>query len=274
VADDDDTLNEFVDGARARHPDVVVERASFVAAVRTKIAEAGFGSLRDGLAALDGPELYLAFACEAGDPTAIAHFETRYFPVVDIALAPMKLPAGTVDEVRQLVRTKLFVSDGDEPPKIKKYAGQGTLEGLVRVIAVRTAISMQRKTRKEVPLGSTDVADELLATAVAPELQIIKQKYRSHFKAAFERAIDELSDRDRTLLKLHVIERSSIDDIGALYKVHRATAARWHEAIRDKLGDRTRALLAEELALGPAELESVVRAVQGQVSVSLSRILD
>ena len=116
--------------------------------------------------------------------------------------------------------------------------------------------------------------DTETATAVAPELQIIKQRYRAHFKAAFERAIDELSPRDRTLLKLHVIERSSIDDIGALYKVHRATAARWLEAIRDNLGERTRALLAAELALGPAELESVVRAVQSQVSVSLSRILD
>jgi RNA polymerase sigma-70 factor, ECF subfamily len=271
---DDAALAEFVERARAGNPEIVVDRDAFLAVIREKVAAAGFPTLRDGLAAFDAAELYLACACEAGDPVAITRFEARYFSVVDIALAPMKLPTGMNDEVRQLVRTKLFVSDGTEPPKIKKYAGQGTLEGLVRVIAVRTAISLTRKTRKEIPLGATDVADEILATAVAPELQIVKQRYRGHFKAAFERAIEELTPRDRTLLKLHVIDRSSIDDIGALYKVHRATAARWLEAIRDKLGERTRALLAKELALSPADLESVVRAVQSQVSLTLSRILE
>jgi RNA polymerase sigma-70 factor, ECF subfamily len=275
VDDEDVALTEFVEQARARNPEITVERDVFVAVIKEKLVAAGYSTVNAAnLAVLDGAELYLACACEAGNATAITRFEAAYFPVVDIALAPMKLPGGTIDEVRQLVRTKLFVSDGSEPPKIKKYAGQGSLEGLVRVIAVRTAISLQRKSRKEIPMGGSDIADEILATAVAPELQIIKQKYRSHFKAAFERAIEELTPRDRTLLKLHVLERSSIDEIGALYKVHRATAARWLEAIRDNLGERTRALLSEELSLGAAELESVVRAVQSQVSLTLSRILE
>lgn len=268
------TLDATIGHARASFPAFTVSDDELLALLAEKLTAAGWSTLAEGLATIDIDELYLACACERGDALALGEFERRYFPVVEAALAPMKLPVGTLDEVRQLVRTKLFVRDGDEAPKVKKYAGQGALEGLVRVIAVRTALSLQRRTRKEIPIGSNAVVDEILATAVSPELQIIKQKYRVPFKAAFERAIDELSARDRTLLKLHVIERSTIDEIGALYKVHRSTAARWLETIRDQIGDRTRAILSEQLALGPVELESVVRAVQSQVSLTLSRLLD
>ncbi len=268
------TLDAAIGHARAAFPTFTASDDELLDLMAEKLTASAWSTIAEGLATLDVAELYLACACERGDPVALGAFESRYFPVVEIALAPMKLPTGTLDEVRQLVRTKLFVRDGEEAPKVKRYAGQGSLEGLVRVIAVRTALSLQRRTRKEIPIGSSAVVDELLATAVSPELQIVKQRYRAPFKAAFERAIDELSARDRTLLKLHVIERSTIDEIGALYKVHRSTAARWLETIRDQLGDRTRELLTEQLALGPVELESVVRAVQSQVSLSMSRILD
>lgn len=274
---DGETLGTALDAtighARAAYSFTVADD-HFLALLAEKLTDSAWSTLSEGLATLDVAELYLACGCERGDAAALGEFEARYFPVVELALAPMKLPAGTLDEVRQLVRTKLFVRDGDEAPKVKRYAGQGSLEGLVRVIAVRTALSLQRRTRKEIPIGSNAVVDELLATAVSPELQIVKQRYRAPFKAAFERAIDELSARDRTLLKLHVIERSTIDEIGALYKVHRSTAARWLETIRDQLGERTRAILSEQLSIAPGDLESVVRAVQSQVSMSLSRILD
>lgn len=242
---------ERYERGRQQHPGLDLDRERF--------AEVAAGK-PDG----DDGELYLACACEAGDKAAFARFEELYFPAIAPALAPMKLSASAVEDVLQLVRSKLFVGE-----RLTRYAGQGKLEGLVRVIAVRTAISMQRKEGREALQTST----ALMSSAVAPELELIKQRYRSHFELAFERAIDELSPRDRAVLKLHVLEHSSIDELGALYKVHRATAARWLEAIRDKLGDRTRELLAEDLALPPAELESVIRAVQSQVEVSLSRIL-
>jgi RNA polymerase sigma-70 factor, ECF subfamily len=267
--------------ARATLSGFTVDDDALLVAVGDKLAADDWTVLSDALDALDVGELALACACERGDAAALAQFEARYFPVIDLALGPMKLPVGTADEVRQLVRTKLFVGSPDpsgsgviDPPKVRSYAGRGTLEGLVRVVAVRTALTLQRQQQRNVPLDSTSVAEEILATSIAPELQLVKQRYRHEFKAAFEHAIEELSPRDRMLLKLHVLERSTIDEIGALYRVHRATAARWLEAIRDRLGDRTRELLGEKLDLGSTELESVVRVVQSQVSLSMSRLLD
>ena len=260
-----ETVAELYEQGRQRHPGLDLDRDVFARIATQKLSGAG--------GALDAGELYLACACEAGDPAAFARFEALYFPAIGPALSPMKLSASTIEDVLQLVRTKLFVVGDGESPKLTRYAGQGTFEGLVRVISVRTAISLQRKVGREVPMEAGAETAAMLASAVAPELELVKQRYRKHFESAFERAIEELTPRDRTLLKLHVLEGSSIDDIGALYKVHRATAARWLEAIRDTLGERTRELLAADLALPPAELDSVVRAVQSQVDVTLTRIL-
>lgn len=257
----------LVDRARARFPDLAVDDATLLDALAEKLQT--WSSLREAATALDAGEILLACGCERADPRALACFEETYFPAIKTALAPMKLPTGADDEIRQRVRTKLLVADGARP-KLVAYAGQGALANLVRVIAVRTALSMLRETQREQRI---DVVEEIMAIDVSPELQIVKQRYREPFKRAFERAVAELSSRDRTVLKLHVLDRSSIDAIGAIYKVHRGTAARWLEAIRDQLGDRTRAILADELALAPAELESIVRAIQSQVSVTLSGLL-
>ena len=261
---------ELLATARARYPDIVVDDQSFAEAVEAKLSS---GNTVD---TIDAAELYLAVACEQANGTAIALFEAAYFSVIDVAVAPMKLPGGMLDEIRQLVRTKLFVGDGTDGAKVTKYAGQGSFEGLVRVVAVRTALDLLRKSKKEVPLdavGSSPVADEILAVTVAPELQLVKQRYRAHFKQAFESAIDELSARERAILKLHVIDHLSIDEIGALYKVHRATAARWLEAIRDRLGERTRAIMGERVGIAAGDLDSVINVIQSQVDLTLSRIL-
>lgn len=52
-------------------------------------------------------------------------------------------------------------------------------------------------------------------------------------KHAIEDAAAELAPRDRALLRLHLVERASIDDIAALYRVHRATVARWIQSARE-----------------------------------------
>jgi len=261
----------LLEAGRTRYPDVPSDDVTFAALLAAKLPAGGWTTLRE--VAVDAAELYLACGCEAGDARALAHFERTYFPVVAAALAPMKLPAGSVDEVRQIVRTKLLVAEDGAPPKLRQYAGLGSLEGLVRVVAVRIALNLVRQSKKDIPID-TNVADEILAIGVSPELQLVKQRYRDHFKHAFATAIEELSARERTVLKLHLVDRLSIDDIGALYKVHRATAARWLEAIRDKLGERTKALLGAQLALDTTELDSVVRAVHSQITFSLAPLLD
>jgi RNA polymerase sigma-70 factor (ECF subfamily) len=65
----------------------------------------------------------------------------------------------------------------------------------------------------------------------------------------------------------------NVDEIGSLYDVHRATAARWVAAARERLGTRIRDELAAQLKIDVAEVDSIVRLVQSRIDVSLERVL-
>jgi RNA polymerase sigma-70 factor (ECF subfamily) len=65
----------------------------------------------------------------------------------------------------------------------------------------------------------------------------------------------------------------NIDEIAALYQVHRATAARWLASARAQLLEKTRRRMSEQLQLKATETHAVFGLIQSQVDVSLSRLL-
>ena len=129
------------------------------------------------------------------------------------------------------------------------------------------------------PLARRDVAaqDQELAHLVAPdddpEIGYLKRLYRAEFKEAFQLAVAGLDDRERPVLRQHVLDGLGIDQPSALHHVHRATAARWIEAARASILTATQRELIRRLALSRAELTSVIRLIESQLDVSLSRVL-
>ena len=87
------------------------------------------------------------------------------------------------------------------------------------------------------------------------------------------RALSRLGDRERTLLRLHVGERMSIDHLGAMYRVNRATAARWIAAARESLVEGARGEIRARLRLGESEYQSIIALVRSQLDVSIVRHL-
>ena len=79
--------------------------------------------------------------------------------------------------------------------------------------------------------------------------------------------------RERNLLKQSVLFGATVDDLGALYKVHRATAARWIAAAREHLVEETRQRMIAHLRIGPAEYDSILELIHSQLDVSVSRVL-
>ena len=223
---------------------------------------------RDRLADAPAGEVVLCWAASRGDPEAHRLFEQHFL----IAVAPtLRRFAGgpeLVDEVTQRVRIKLLVAAGGRPSAIAGYAFGGSLAGLVRVAAVREAISLQRGQRPEAPQDAL----ERTAGELDPELRALKQRHALDFQRAFTAAVADLPARDRQLLRLHLSVGASIDDLARIHGTHRATAARWLNAARDALATGTRRHLKRMLDLGETELTSLLRLVRTEAGRLLASI--
>jgi len=217
-------------------------------------------------------ELFLACACARGDRAAMRCLEACYFPLVRGALARMRLPADTVDEVMQGLRAQLLMRGRDGgPPGIAGFRGRGALGAWLSVNAVRAA-SKQLKRGKNQRSDGDAALQRLSAPARNVEEQYTRAWSRDAFERAFVMAMAQLSAREKTLLRLHYLDGVTIDQLGTVYRTHRATAARWLAAARQRLLDRTRAALIEELQIPLADCDSIIAAAQSQLELTLHRL--
>jgi RNA polymerase sigma-70 factor (ECF subfamily) len=224
------------------------------------------------MATPEDDELALAQACARGDRAALATFERLYLADVPAGLAHMRLDRALVDDIVQEVRTKLLVAGDDgAAPRILEYAGQGKLRGLCQVMAARAALTRLRGTRR------TTSDDDVAALAAAdddPELAFLKAHYRDAFKTAFTAAAAELDARDRNLLRLHHLGGVTLDQLAAMYGVHRATAVRWLADVRKRLLAATRTRLRATLSVSGDELDSIMELIGSRLDARVRRLLD
>lgn len=261
---DEAKLQTLVTEAAAAWPGVAVEPRELVTLLARKLV--GDDPISATPAAV--AELHLALACARGDNAAIAAFDRAYLEVVPQALAGMKLPKATVDDVRSMVRDKLLLGGDDTPPKILDYAGRGRLRGLVQVSATRTAIDRIRLEDKEVELPARELAGP---TDVA--MSLIKAQYRAAFAEGFAKAVESASRRDRNLLRLHFLGGVTLEQLAQMYNVHRATVVRWIAAARDAVFAATREHVAIKIAAPSDELDEMFDLVKSRVELSVDRLL-
>lgn len=255
----------MIDRARAAWPDLDLDEEGFRAHV-TRHLDGG------DAAALHAGDLWLAFGCAGGDEAALAAFDREVLSQTGLLLGRMQPTPQLVDDTRQALREKLLVAAPGARPRIGEYAGRGPLQAWVRVAAVRAALDILRAGGARG--GGSDVEPEDLANdAVSPELDYLKERYRPQFKAAFQDALAGLDSEQRNVLRLHVVEGLNIDEIGALFKVHRSTVARWIAAARAKVLEDARARLRFELGISAGEFDSLAGVVRSQLDLSVAKIL-
>ncbi len=216
-------------------------------------------------------DLYLACACAGANPAALVAFEREMLAPAEASIARIRREPEFIDEVMQSLRRRLFVGDDR---RIREYSGRGPLASWVRVVASRQAIDMARAGGRH-PVREMDVAERIAAAEASPELQLVKETYLPAFQAALSAAIGDLSARERTLLRMSVLDGLSIDEIAVPYGVHRATAARWLTAIRERIWKSVRErVAAEHPGLRESDLSSLSRALDSQIHLSLSGLDD
>jgi RNA polymerase sigma-70 factor (ECF subfamily) len=266
----EERLGRGLSSARAAWPGVELDGARFAAHLARHLPA---DSPAEAVEQLHLADLYLACACAEGLPLAHAAFEARVLPEVHVAVSRLKLPPSSMDEVRQLVRQKMLVPGPDTPARLAAYPGTGPLSGWVRAAALWIALDLQRQRSHQDVSMEDSTLSLLVDPGDDPELVYLKTTYRAEFNTAFTQALANLSPRERNTLRLKYLDGLSIDQLGALYGVHRATAARWVVAAQQALLEETRRLLTERLRLTGSQLDSVLRLISSQLDVSLSRLL-
>ena len=264
-------LHELLHGCRAAWPGIELPQHVFIRHLAENLSHQG--NLDDCLSRMHCTDLYLACGCAEGLPAAIAMFDSEIRGEVPPVLRRMGLATDQIEEVLQVVRTKLLIADGQRArPAIASYAGRGSLVSWVRIAARRAAISMGRN-KDEQRRSDTEGDLERIALPSDIELEYLKMRYQGEFKRAVEDALGTLDAKQLNILRLHYIDGLSIDRIGVLLEVHRATAARWINATADAVRTEARRLLHERLGLSAGEIDSLAGLVQSQLHVSISRLL-
>ncbi len=259
-------LCRLFEAGRRAWPEIALPPEPFV---RHLAARGAAGPLDEVRAA----DLYLACACAERTPRALEAFDRAYLGRVGAFLSRLRPSPALVDDVRQMVSEKLFVSRDGAAPKIAEYNGRAALESWLRVIAVRIAISLRRSSKDAVEEPHDEAQPPPWAGSRDPELRFVQQRYRDAFNAALRDAIDGLDAEHREILRLQFVERRTLDQLAAALGVHRATVARRTRAAREAVLARARRGIEARLGVRDAELDSLVGVMRSQLDVSLLRLL-
>jgi RNA polymerase sigma-70 factor, ECF subfamily len=215
-------------------------------------------------------DLYLAAACLEKDPVALGQFERGFLTPVTRQLGRVALDRTEQDELLQRLRVSLLVG---ESPKLLRYRGSGPLGAWVRVCALRLALEMGAAAGAS-RRSDEQALDRLIVGSPDSEVLLDVQHHREAFRTALQDALAALNTKEKTLLRLHFLERMNIDALASVFLVHRATVARWLVAIRTGVLKNVRRRLSIDLGATPSEAKSLVRLLGADVELSVHRILE
>lgn len=177
---------------------------------------------------------------------------------------------GLVEELIAELPFELLAPRADAAPKLAGYTGRGPLGGWLRVVAARALVERRRREGVQLDDG---VLEKLAAAELGPELTLLRLRYRDELAAAVAAALAALEPRLRLLLRQHYLDGLSIDQLGALHGIHRATAARQLTRLREELAQTVREALLAKLGVGGDTLDSIVRLVGSELELGLDQYL-
>jgi RNA polymerase sigma-70 factor (ECF subfamily) len=255
--------------AQAAYPEHVVDATTFAGELARRLGEL---ATPEQVLAVRADHLLLAIAGCTGDEAALRRLDAELVPVVAAAAARLSALPHQVDDVRSHVRRVLFASEPGRPAALQEFSGRGDLRSYVRVIATRELVRVINQGRRGLAVLDEAVLN-LASPTDDPALAYLRERYRSDVDAAMRAALIGLADEERALLRYSLIDGWTVDRIGALYGVHRATAARRVAAARAAFATAIRSELAGRLAIPDDEVDSIIRLVQSRIDASIERLL-
>jgi RNA polymerase sigma-70 factor, ECF subfamily len=253
--------------AQARWPDVRLDEESFADYVAARLGDGNDWPMQAT------HDLYLACACAGGDARAVAALhEGPLREAADALLGRFEKEA--LADACQAVSLQLIGAHKGGAAGVASYRGNGDLRGWLKVVLTREVLQQMRPEARQQRIR--DASSQSLADAVNrldPEALLLESTYSHAFREAFAAALVSLSQRQQQLLRYYFLERMTIDELGALYRVHRSTVARRVADVRAELLAATRQRLLDKLAVSTEELDSIIRLVDSKLEMTFSQLL-
>lgn len=217
-----------------------------------------------------GADRDFAARAAAGDAEAVAAFERQFRP----ELARVATRLGAREDTEELVHImlgRILVGAPERPAKLESYRGEGSLRSWVRAVSTRFVIDHLRAVRARAPVSP--LADDKIARSAGIEGDVEARRFRDLVRTATEAAFAELMPRQRNLLRHATFHRLGIDELASIYRVHRATAARWLQRTREDLNAAIAHKIATATRMAPTEARSLLRGLGGEADLSLRSVL-
>ena len=222
-------------------------------------AAAVIDSFLDGLHADD---LCLVIACERGDNDAWNDMFEGFSATVRSAARAASSNEAMADDLAQSIWAELHGlksrTDGSAAGKLGYYSGVGSLGGWLRAVVGQLAIDQHRRQTKLVQAEEDSDLDRMALdeadgngdgafhSAVSPEDLLTSNLASADVEKALARALAELPDEDRLLMKLYYFDGLRLREAGAVLGVHEATASRRLTRIHTQVREKVESILMKE----------------------------
>lgn len=218
---------------------------------------------------LHADDLCLVIACERADEQAWNDLFEGYGATVRSAARSASSNEAMADDVAQSIWAELHGlktrEEGKPGGKLGYYSGVGSLGGWLRAVVGQLAIDQHRRQTRLVQAeedsdldrmalddGDSDGAGAYQVSA-SPEELLTSNLASADVEKALGRALAELPDEDRLLMKLYYFDGLRLREAGAVLGVHEATASRRLTRIQSDVRQHVETILMQEHGWTKAE---------------------
>ncbi|MEY2931303.1 MAG: hypothetical protein RL033_2052 [Pseudomonadota bacterium] len=218
-----------------------------------------------------GAELYLCCACAEGDAAAHLALRRELLARVAASLSRAHSDEELVAESLHALEIKLLVGPR---AKIASYAARGPLLGWLQMAAKRSVLDQITRFRARKRWLDTSFAEqEPRHHQPDPLLGIVRNRYAASLLAAVKASLQGLCWEDRRLMQQAHLEGQTIETLGEAYAIHRSTAARRLQRVRQQIADAVRRELSRAYSLSDAEFDEIAAALREQLAPALAGLL-
>lgn len=216
-------------------------------------------------------ELLLVAAVVAGDERALQRFDAEFLTVAAAGVA-RRYPPLHAEDLAQATRERLLVGEG--VARLRAWGGRGALLAWLRAVATRLALDLvPREKQRALDDAAWERAVTTLTSGATPELALIEQTRRVELTGALREALRRLPRREKVVLRLHVFQSLSTDQLGRVFHVAPSTVRRWIQGARSTVLETMHALLTEQSKWSRSQIDSALARLSTR-ELSLSGLAD